>query len=81
MNTKKNVERINKEKTVDYEKKMAALNAEINLTQNLYNSFISAKSKAVRKPSDGPGIWAYFKKTLCIIDLIVPYFFIFFSTF
>lgn len=32
---------------------MAALNAEINLTQNLYNSFISAKSKVVKKPSDG----------------------------
>lgn len=32
---------------------MAALNAEINLTQNLYNSFITAKSKVVKKPNDG----------------------------
>lgn len=50
-NTRKNAERINKEKAVEYERKMAALNAEINLTQNLYNSFMSAKSKVVKKPS------------------------------
>ena len=28
---------------------MATLNAEINLTQNLYNSFLTAKSKVVKK--------------------------------
>ena len=49
MNTTKNADRINKEKLIDYERKMATLNAEINLTQNLYNSFLSAKSKVARK--------------------------------
>ncbi len=58
MNTRKNVERINKEKTVDYERKMATLNAEINLTQNLYNSFVTAKSKAVKKSDIGGSNWA-----------------------
>lgn len=29
----------------DYHKKMAALNSEILLTQNLYQSFINAKSR------------------------------------
>lgn len=31
---------------MDYEKKMATLNNEINLTQNLYQAFIEAKSRA-----------------------------------
>ncbi len=53
INTRKNVERITKEKAVDYERKMATLNAEINLTQNLYNSFVTAKSKAVKKSDIG----------------------------
>lgn len=39
---------------MEYERKMAALNAEINLTQNLYNSFVTAKSKVnVKKGQDG----------------------------
>lgn len=44
----KNIEKINKEKLVDYHKKMATLNSEILLTQNLYQSFIEAKSKVKR---------------------------------
>ena len=36
----KNIERINKEKLVEYQKTMATLNNEINLTQNLYQSFL-----------------------------------------
>ncbi len=56
MNTTKNVDRINKQKLIDYERKMAALNAEINLTQNLYNSFLTAKSKVVKK---GEGMWEW----------------------
>lgn len=36
----KNAEKINKEKLIDYQKKMATLNTEINLTQNLYKNFL-----------------------------------------
>ena len=42
----KNIDRINKEKLLEYQKKMATLNNEINLTQNLYQSFLDAKSRA-----------------------------------
>jgi 16S rRNA G527 N7-methylase RsmG len=45
----KNIDRINKEKLLEYQKKMATLNNEINLTQNLYQSFIEAKSRAGKK--------------------------------
>lgn len=45
----KNIERINKEKLLEYQKKMATLNNEINLTQNLYQSFLEAKSRAAKK--------------------------------
>jgi hypothetical protein len=34
---------------VDYQKKMATLDSEILLTQNLYKSFIDAKSRVVKK--------------------------------
>ena len=34
---------------VEYERKMSALNTEINLTQNLYQSFLSAKTKVISK--------------------------------
>jgi hypothetical protein len=34
------LERINKDKLIEYQKKMAALNSEIYLTQNLYQSFM-----------------------------------------
>lgn len=47
----KNIDRINKEKLVEYQKKMATLNNEINLTQNLYQSFIDAKSRSGKKPN------------------------------
>lgn len=47
------MDRINKEKMIDYERKMATLNAEINLTQNLYDSFLSAKSKVVKRGQEG----------------------------
>lgn len=40
-----------KEKLVDYQKKMATLNNEINLTENLYQSFIDAKSRSGKKPN------------------------------
>lgn len=43
--------RLNKDKLVEYQKKMATLNMEINLAQNLYNSFIEAKSRVI-KPAD-----------------------------
>ena len=43
------MDKINKDKMADYGKKMAALNSEILLTQNLYQSLIAAKSKASRK--------------------------------
>ena len=36
----KNIDRINKEKLLEYQKKMSTLNNEINLTQNLYQSFL-----------------------------------------
>ena len=36
----KNIEIINREKLVEYEKRMATLNQEINLTQNLYQAFL-----------------------------------------
>jgi hypothetical protein len=39
------MEKINKDKLLDYEKKMATLNSEINLTQHLYKTFLEAKSK------------------------------------
>ena len=41
----KNIDRINKEKMLEYQKKMATLNSEINLTQNLYQSFMEAKAR------------------------------------
>ena len=41
----KNVDRINKEKLVEYEKKMATLNSEINLTKTLYEQFLENKSR------------------------------------
>lgn len=44
------LERINKDKMIEYQKKMAALNSEILLTQNLYQSFMEAKSR-VKKES------------------------------
>ena len=36
----RNVDRINKEKLVEYEKKMATLNSEINITKTLYDRFL-----------------------------------------
>ena len=36
----KNIEIMNREKLVEYEKRMATLNQEINLTQNLYQAFL-----------------------------------------
>ncbi len=50
-NQYRNVEKINKEKLADYHKKMATINSEILLTQNLYQSFIDAKSRVVKKNS------------------------------
>lgn len=41
----RNMEKINKEKVLDYEKKMATLNSEINLTQQLYKAFLDAKAR------------------------------------
>lgn len=41
----RNMEKINKEKVLDYEKKMATLNNEINLTQQLYKAFLDAKAR------------------------------------
>lgn len=41
----RNMEKINKEKLFDYEKKMATLNSEINLTQELYKAFTEAKAR------------------------------------
>lgn len=41
----KNMERLNKEKLIEYQKKMATLNNEINLTQNLYKTFVEAKAR------------------------------------
>ena len=45
----RNIDKLNKEKLVDYQKKMATLDSEILLTQNLYKSFIDAKSRVVKK--------------------------------
>lgn len=42
----KNIDKINKDKLIEYEKKMATLNSEINLTQTLYHQFMAVKSKA-----------------------------------
>jgi hypothetical protein len=39
------MEKINKDKILDYEKKMATLNSEINLTQQLYQTFMEAKAR------------------------------------
>ena len=41
----KNIERINKEKLVQYEKKMSTLNSEINLTKTLYEKFLENKAR------------------------------------
>jgi hypothetical protein len=41
----RNMEKINREKLLDYEKKMATLNSEINLTQQLYQTFMEAKAR------------------------------------
>lgn len=41
----RNMEKINKDKILDYEKKMATLNNEINLTQQLYQTFMEAKAR------------------------------------
>ena len=41
----RNMEKINKEKLLDYEKKMATLNNEINLTTQLYKAFVEAKAR------------------------------------
>lgn len=41
----RNMEKINRQKLVDYEKKMATLNSEINLTQQLYQAFMEAKAR------------------------------------
>ena len=46
------MEKINKDKMTDYHKKMAALNSEILLTQNLYQSLISAKAKVKKDPEE-----------------------------
>ena len=48
----KNIDRINKEKLIDYQKKMATLNNEINITQNLYQNFLEAKSRSGKKPRE-----------------------------
>ncbi len=42
----KNIEIINREKLVEYEKRMATLNQEINLTQNLYQAFLESKARS-----------------------------------
>ena len=42
------MDRINKDKLVEYEKKMATLNSEINLTQTLYNQLLEAKAREPR---------------------------------
>ncbi len=39
------MEKINRQKLIDYEKKMATLNNEINLTQQLYQAFMEAKAR------------------------------------
>jgi serine/threonine protein kinase HipA of HipAB toxin-antitoxin module len=44
----KNIDRINKEKLIQYEKKMATLNSEINVTQTLYQQFLQAKAREGR---------------------------------
>lgn len=41
----RNSEKINRDKILDYEKKMATLNNEINLTQQLYKTFMEAKAR------------------------------------
>jgi hypothetical protein len=41
----RNMEKISREKLLDYEKKMATLNSEINLTQSLYQTFMEAKAR------------------------------------
>lgn len=45
----KNHEKLAKEKRIEFEKKMATLNSEIYLTQNLYQNFIEAKSRVKRE--------------------------------
>lgn len=49
--TNRNIEKINKEKMLEYQRKMATLNSEINLTQNLYQNFLQAKSRAANAGS------------------------------
>lgn len=41
----RNIEKINRDKILDYEKKMSTLNNEINLTQQLYKVFMETKAK------------------------------------
>ena len=44
----KNAEKISKEKMASYHKKMASLNSEILLTQNLYQSLVGAKAQLAK---------------------------------
>ena len=47
----KNIQKINKDKMTDYNKKVSTLNSQILLTKNLYENLITAKSKVVKKES------------------------------
>jgi hypothetical protein len=46
-----NEARTNKDKLAEYQMKMATLNMEINMAQNLYSSFLDAKSR-INKGAD-----------------------------
>lgn len=50
-NTNRNIQKINKEKMLEYQRKMATLNSQINLTQNLYQNFLQAKSRSSNSSS------------------------------
>jgi hypothetical protein len=41
----KNIDKINKETLIEYQKKMATLNQEILISQNLYRTFMEAKAR------------------------------------
>ena len=56
---------------IDYQKKMATLNNEINITQNLYQSFLDAKTRSGKKPREWND-WFLLYSILSIYSILSP---------
>lgn len=70
--TSRNIDKINKEKMLEYQRKMATLNSEINLTQNLYQNFLQAKSRVNKKEwmSDHTQFNIYLIEAYALFELV-----------